>query len=612
MADIPDIRRDLPMSMTMAAFVGISWYIGAEINVSLFMRFKRRGRGLYFWACALASWGVILQPLFIVLADFGVWIEPFVAAITLIYLTWLIMVVPQSWVLYSRLHLIMQDERVLRWIKAALLFNSVVFSVPTIVLGVIAQATSINPNLFSINTIWDRLQLIVFFVQETSLSILYIVQARKFLRDISLLHRKPVSSTATATTIHDASLGSASSPRSNRDRDETTKQVLQHLIYTNLLIIALDVTLLGIQSADLFYLQGAFKPCVYGVKLKVEFAILNRLIKSVRAHSYSGGSRGYFNSGAGAGDEAERGHGPARPISPVSPGGSVAFGAGGGPPGDDGRSGSGGYLGRHRRTRSGGEEILGDPIRLHDLDRGNGLRSRSQESRSPILARDVSTFEFGDAKPAECEEDDHARPEDPLVLLGAPLDHAYGVATDAERVGNAVEPLLCVLQHLALSAQVAEDGLASAYRVRSHHLHLALRATYDAAAPIPVRRHAPCQARRRISVGILRRSRGERPTAQQLGAVGGVQGLLARPLELVEARAVVGELGAEVAEALVRLVLLGGARLLARERRVLVERAREGRQRRRDGAQRRGSRRVGGGGGCELDVLRRRLYVSSI
>ncbi|RYP88834.1 hypothetical protein DL769_000200 [Monosporascus sp. CRB-8-3] len=397
MAEIPDIKRDLPMSMTMAAFVGISWYVGAEINVSLFMRFKRRGRGLYFWACALASWGVILQPLFIVLADFGVWTEPFVAAITLIYLTWFMMVVPQSWVLYSRLHLVMHHERALQWIKAVLLFNSVAFSVPTIVLGIIAQATSINPNLFSINTIWDRLQIIVFFVQETSLSILYILQARKFLRDGSLLHRKPVSTTTAATTTTpDTSLGSTSSPGGNRDRDETTKQVLHHLIQTNVLIIVLDVAVLGIQSAGLFYLQGAFKPCVYGIKLKVEFAILNRLIKSVRAHSHSGGSRGYFNSGAGLGDEAGRGHGLASPISPLSPGGGVAFGARGDLSGDVGTAGGGRYWARHGRTRSGGEESLGDQIRLDNLNRGTEIRSRSQESRSPILTRDAGVFESGD------------------------------------------------------------------------------------------------------------------------------------------------------------------------------------------------------------------------
>ena len=68
------------------------------------------------------------------------------------------------------------------------------------------------------------------------------------------------------------------------------------------------------------------------------------------------------------------------------------------------------------------------------------------------------------AQPAEQEEDDDAGPEDPLVLLGAALDHAYGVAADAERVGHAVHLLLRVLEHVALGAQVSEHGLTSVYR----------------------------------------------------------------------------------------------------------------------------------------------------
>ena len=142
MGDMPDIRDDLPMSMTMSAFIGISWYIGAEINTSLFLLFKRR-RGLYFWACALCSWGVVLQPLFIILADFNVWTN-LRGSITMIYLSWAIMVVPQSWVLYSRLHLIMHEEAALRWIKFALIFTSIVFSVPTIIIGLLAVSMTIS------------------------------------------------------------------------------------------------------------------------------------------------------------------------------------------------------------------------------------------------------------------------------------------------------------------------------------------------------------------------------------------------------------------------------------------------------------------------------------
>ncbi|KAI8953638.1 integral membrane protein [Xylaria longipes] len=262
------VKDDLPMAMTMAAFAGISWYIGAELNVSLFLFFKRR-RGLYFWSCALGSWGVILQSLFIILADFGVWTD-LKGSITFIYLSWVLMVIPQSWVLYSRLYLLMQHDSMLRWVRAALIFNTIVFGITTIPLGILAQ--TVMPSLNPVNVVWDRLQTTVFFAQETVLSILYIWQTRKYLADLSpLLDQSQISidsSTARAKT-------------------GKTKTMLHHLIYINLLIISLDIALLGVQYANLFYLQGAFKPAIYGVKLKLEFVILNRLIKSISRHKMS-------------------------------------------------------------------------------------------------------------------------------------------------------------------------------------------------------------------------------------------------------------------------------------------------------------------------------------
>ncbi|KAK2608421.1 hypothetical protein QQS21_003107 [Conoideocrella luteorostrata] len=266
------------MSMVMAAFTGISWYIGVEINTSLFLLFKRR-RGLYFWSCALTSWGVILQPIFIILFDFGVWTDA-VPSVTMIYLTWLIMVVPQSWILYSRLHLLMRTATILKSIKYVLIFNSIVFSIPTIVIGTLAQSTATNANLTSFNLIWDRLQLVVFFVQETVLSIMYIFQTRGFLQRRSPLHERSWSGPAKVQ-------GGGRTAQTSEQ-----KNVLWQLIYINILIIALDVTLLGIQSANLFYLQGAFKPCVYGIKLKIEFVTLNRLISTIQKPVKSGPGSG--------------------------------------------------------------------------------------------------------------------------------------------------------------------------------------------------------------------------------------------------------------------------------------------------------------------------------
>lgn len=134
-----DVRKDLPMAMTMAGLAAVSWYIGIEINLSLFLLFKRR-RGLYFWSCAISAWGVILQPLFMILADFDVWTDH-VPSLVMIYLTWFIMVIPQSWVLYSRLYLLMHETRALTTIKYILIFNSIVFSIPTMVIGTLAVSS---------------------------------------------------------------------------------------------------------------------------------------------------------------------------------------------------------------------------------------------------------------------------------------------------------------------------------------------------------------------------------------------------------------------------------------------------------------------------------------
>lgn len=63
-------------------------------------------------------------------------------------------------------------------------------------------------------------------------------------------------------------------------------------------------------------------------------------------------------------------------------------------------------------------------------------------------------------QPAERKEYHHAHPEDPLVLPRPPLDHADRVPGHTERVGDRVQPLLRALEHLALRAQVTQDGLA--------------------------------------------------------------------------------------------------------------------------------------------------------
>ncbi|KAF2739583.1 hypothetical protein EJ04DRAFT_457644, partial [Polyplosphaeria fusca] len=247
------LEEDLPVFGTMTALIGISWYISIELNIRLFFTFKRR-KGLYFWSCLVSSWGVLIQPLAIILADFGVWKDA-LGAITVIYLSWWMMVVPQSFVLYSRLHLVLSNTKRLRWVLYMVIFTTIVFSIPTMIVGILAQ-TSMK-NLGSPYLIWDKVQLTAFFVQETVLSLIYIVETYKRLKNSAMLHRDGGNS----------------------------KEVLNHLIWVNVLVIALDCSLLALSYSNLFFVQSAYKPCVYGVKLRIEFAILNRLISSIQRSS---------------------------------------------------------------------------------------------------------------------------------------------------------------------------------------------------------------------------------------------------------------------------------------------------------------------------------------
>lgn len=228
-------------------------------------------------------------------------------------------------------------------------------------------------------------------------------------------------------------------------------------------------------------------------------------------------------------------------------------------------------------------------------------------------------------QPAKQEKHDHARPEDPLVLPRPPLDHADGIARHAQRVGDRVQPLLGALEHLPLRAQVAEHGLPArdvvvqrrvgvreevllAQRVvLARHIAAAHVAPAAAATPAPARgagmspttaAAAAATVARGVRVGVLRGGCDVGPAAEQLGAVLGVVGLVAGGLQGLEVAAVLGQLGAEVADALVGFLLLRRVELLLGERGVLVDGLLEGGEGRGEGAQRRGGEGVGGGGGA--------------
>jgi hypothetical protein len=52
---------------------------------------------------------------------------------------------------------------------------------------------------------------------------------------------------------------------------------MTHLIYVNIMVILMDVTLLGTEYSGHYEIQTTYKAAVCSVKLKMEFSILNQL-----------------------------------------------------------------------------------------------------------------------------------------------------------------------------------------------------------------------------------------------------------------------------------------------------------------------------------------------
>lgn len=94
-----------------------------------------------------------------------------------------------------------------------------------------------------------------FFCQEVILSSVYIIETRKIL----------YSSLRPGTRI-----------------------TMRQLVIINFLIIILDLGLLGLEAASLYILETLVKGVVYSIKLKLEFAILGKLVNFVRSNEPPG------------------------------------------------------------------------------------------------------------------------------------------------------------------------------------------------------------------------------------------------------------------------------------------------------------------------------------
>jgi len=253
-------NRVIPRAMT--AFTAIAWYNALELFFLLFLIFKKYS-GLYFWSLLVTTISVVPYAtgelaLHYLLHQFlpvlGAWVKlNNVSHHTrlneaILLSSWIIMVPGQSLVMYSRLHLISQNKIVLGFVLWMIIINAVLLCVPTAVLD-IGQYTS-HPEVYTRGyMIMERIQMTMFAAQEIVISLIYLCEVYKILK-FAL--------------------------------DGNTRRAMWQLAAMNLLHLVLDLTLLAVEFLGMHMIEATLKGLIYSVKLKIEFAVLNQLVRVMR------------------------------------------------------------------------------------------------------------------------------------------------------------------------------------------------------------------------------------------------------------------------------------------------------------------------------------------
>ncbi|KAG6355422.1 hypothetical protein INS49_003384 [Diaporthe citri] len=247
----PDSGDQAPSLRVFVITVGVlATYNAAEIACMTLLTFKHY-RGLYFYSVLISALAIIPYTIGFALDLLDVTDgRSRYAAITLITVGWWPMVSGQALVLWSRLHLIVpkgpRGERIVRWTGWMIAVDAVVFHLPTTVFTYGSSVHGPSVGAFAKGyDVMEKIQMTGFFCQEVVLSSIYVVETFRILR----------------TSLQ-----------------PDTRTTMRQLLAINAVIIAMDLGLLGLEAASYYILETMLKGVVYSIKLKLEFAILGKLV----------------------------------------------------------------------------------------------------------------------------------------------------------------------------------------------------------------------------------------------------------------------------------------------------------------------------------------------
>lgn len=159
-----------------------------------------------------------------------------------------------------------------------IIINGTLLHTVTTVLTFASNSNHLSPTVLKrfVNgySIMEKIQMVGFFVQELILSVIYI---RETLR---LLHL--------GESVQD-DVGSFDDG-TGQLRNASVRKTMYQILAINVIIILMDLALLGTAFANLYLIETTLKGVVYSMKLKLEFAVLGKLVQIVKVRNTSNNS----------------------------------------------------------------------------------------------------------------------------------------------------------------------------------------------------------------------------------------------------------------------------------------------------------------------------------
>jgi hypothetical protein len=165
-------------SVIVTLSVGLALFNSLEMILLISTTFKR-WKGLYFWSLSICNLGVILYVLGFMMGYFS--LGPLPLSRTINDVGWILMIAFQSLVLYSRLGLILDNDKILNGVKW-MIITITVFILPTVVVLDFGTTFTDNPAFPQAYFYIEHIQMTAITLQELIISGLYVWKTIDFLK----------------------------------------------------------------------------------------------------------------------------------------------------------------------------------------------------------------------------------------------------------------------------------------------------------------------------------------------------------------------------------------------------------------------------------------------